>query len=62
MIIKITSTSRDMVGDLATIRAEILENAGPYFRVIDTIEIEIEGGARMDDTQLIAKIEEIYHG
>jgi len=30
--------------------------------VRDTIEIDIEGGARMNDTQLMAKIEEVYHG
>ena len=62
MIIKITSTSRDMVGDLATIRAEVHEPRAGFTRVKDTIEVEIEGGARMDDTQLIARIEEIYYG
>jgi len=62
MIIKIISTSRDMVGDTATIRAEIHENAGAYFRVKDTIEIEIEGGARMNDAQITTIIEETYHG
>ena len=62
MIIKILSTSRDMVGDLATIRAEIHEPRRGYTRVKDIIEIEITGGARMSDAQLIAKIEEIYHG
>ena len=62
MIIKILSTSRDMVGDVATIRAEVHEQRAGFTRVRDTIEIGIEGGARMDDAQLIAKIEEIYHG
>ena len=62
MIIKILSTSRDMVGDVATIRAEIHEQRADYTRVKDVIEIEIEGGARMNDAQLIAAIEEIYHG
>ena len=62
MIIKILSTSRDMVGDLATVRAEIHEPRTGYTRVKDIIEIEITGGARMSDAQLIAKIEEIYHG
>ena len=62
MIIKILSTSRDMVGDLATVRAEIHEQRAGYARVKDMIEIEITGGARMSDAQLIAKIEEIYHG
>ena len=62
MIIKITSTSRDMVGDLATIRAEIHEQRTGFTRIKDTIEIAIEGGARMDDAQLIARIEEIYYG
>jgi hypothetical protein len=62
MIIKILSTSRDMVGDLATVRAEIHEQRKGYTRVKDIIEIEITGGARMSDAQLIAKIEEIYHG
>ena len=62
MMIKILSTSRDMVGDVATIRAEIHEPRAGYMRVKDTIEIAIEGGARMDDTQLTARIEEIYHG
>ena len=62
MNIKILSTSRDMVGDVATIRAEIHEQRTGYTRVKDTIEIEIEGGARMDDAQLVARIEEIYHG
>ena len=62
MIIKIFSTSRDMVGDVATIRAEIHEPRAGFTRVKDTIEVEITGGARMDDAQLIARIEEIYHG
>jgi len=62
MITKITSTSRDMVGDLATIRAEIHEQRAGFTRVKDTIEIAIQGGARMDDAQLMARIEEIYYG
>lgn len=60
--IKLISLARDMVGNTATIRAEILENAGAYFRVKDTIEIEIEGGARMSDAQIAAIIEETYNG
>jgi len=60
--IKLISLARDMVGDIATIRAEILETAGAYVRVKDTIEIEIEGGARMNDAQITAVIEETYHG
>lgn len=60
--IKLTSLSRDMVGNIATIRAEILEEAGTYRRVKDTIEIEIEGGARMTDAQITAIIEETYNG
>ena len=59
---KLVSLARDMVGDIATIRAEILENVGAYFRVKDTIEIEIEGGARMNDAQITAIIEETYNG
>jgi hypothetical protein len=62
MIIKILSTSRDMVGDTATIRAEIHEQRKSFTRVRDTIEVEITGVARMNDAQLIAKIGEIYHG
>jgi len=61
MIIKITSTSRDMVGDVATIRAEIHEPRAGFTRVKDTIEVEITGGARMDDAQLVARIKEIYY-
>ena len=61
MIIKILSTSRDMVGDLATIRSEVHEQRAGFTRVKDTIEIDIEGGAHMDDTQLIARIKEIYY-
>ena len=60
--IKITSLARDMVGDLATVRAEIMEDAGGYFRVKDTIELEIEGGARMNDAQLETIVKERYHG
>ena len=60
--IKLISLARDMVGDTATIRAEILENAGAYFRVKDTIEIEVEGGARMSDAQITTIIEETYNG
>ena len=62
MIIKIISTSHDMVGDTATIRAEIHEQRAGFTRVRDTIEVEITGGARMDDAELTARIEEIYHG
>ena len=60
--IKLISLARDMVGNTATIRAEILENAGAYFRVKDTIEIEVEDGARMTDAQITAIIEETYNG
>ncbi|WP_430463638.1 hypothetical protein [Tabrizicola sp.] len=60
--IKLISLARDMVGNTATIRAEILENAGAYFRVKDTIEIEIEGGGRMNDAQITAIIKETYNG
>ena len=60
--IKLISLARDMVGNTATIRAEILENAGAYFRVKDTIELEVEGGARMSDAQITAIIEETYNG
>ena len=60
--IKLVSLARDLVGNTATIRAEILENAGAYVRVKDTIEIEVEGGARMTDAQITAIIEETYHG
>lgn len=62
MMIKILSTSRDMVGDVAAIRAEIHEQRAGYTRVKDTIEIEIPGGARMSEAQLMARIEESYHG
>ena len=62
MIIKIISASHDMVGDTATIRAEIHEQRAGFTRVRDTIEVEITGGARMDDAELTARIEEIYHG
>lgn len=60
--IKLISLARDMVGNVATVRAEIQENVGSYFRVKDTIEIEVEGGARMNDAQLTAIIEEAYNG
>lgn len=60
--IKLISLARDMVGNIATIRAEILVDAGAYFRVRDTIEIEIEGGARMTDDQITTIIEETYNG
>ena len=60
--IKLISLARDMVGNIATIRAEILENTGAYFRVKATIEIEVEGGARMTDAQITAIIEETYNG
>jgi len=62
MMVKILSTARDMVGNVATIRAEIHEQNPGYTRVKDTIEIEIEGGARMSDVELTSKIKEIYHG
>lgn len=60
--IKLISLARDMVGNIATIRAEILENVGAYFRVKDTIEIDVEGGARMTDAQITTIIEETYNG
>ena len=62
MIIKILSTSRDMVGDQATVRAEIQEQRPGFTRVKDTIEVEITGGARMSEEEIIARIREIYHG
>lgn len=61
MKVKITSLARDMVGNIATVRAEIMQDAGSYFRVKDTIEMDIEGGARMTDTQLEAAVKETYN-
>lgn len=54
--------ARDMVGNLATIRAEIMEDAGGYLRVKDTIELEVEGGARMNDAELEAIVKAQYNG
>ncbi len=62
MSIKIQSVSRDMVGDQATVRAEIHEQRAGFTRVMDTIEIEITGGARMREEEIITRIREIYHG
>lgn len=58
--VKITSLSRDLVGDVAAVRAEISEDAGGFFRVIDIIELEVAGGARMTDAQLEAAVKERY--
>lgn len=58
--VKITSLSRDLVGDVAAVRAEIFEDAGGFFRVIDIIELEVSGGARMTDAQLEAAVKERY--
>jgi hypothetical protein len=60
--IKITSLAHDMVGNVATVRAEVMEDAGGFFRVKDTIELEIEGGARMTSAQLETAVRERYHG
>lgn len=62
MKVKITSLARDMVGNIATVRAEIMEDAGRYFRVKDTIELDVEAGARMTDAQLEAAVKEAYNG
>jgi hypothetical protein len=61
MRVVILSTSRDMVGDLVTVRAEIQEQATGYWRVKDTIEVDVEGGARMEDEELADKVMEIYN-
>ena len=52
--------SRDMVGDLAEVRAEILEDTGPYWRVKDIIRISVQGGSRMTDKQLRTHVEGVY--
>lgn len=59
--IKISSLVRNLVGNLATVRAEIMEDAGSYLRVKETIEVEIEGGARMTDDELRAAVLEKYN-
>jgi len=51
-----------MVGNLADVRADILEHTGPYERVRDTIIVRVEGGARMTNDELEAKVEEVYNG
>jgi hypothetical protein len=60
--IKITSLAHDMVGNIATVRAEIMEDAGGFFRIKDTIELEVEGGARMTDAQIATVVRERYNG
>lgn len=62
MIIKIISMSHDMVGNSATIRAEIHEQLIGFTRMKDLIEVEIAGGARMTDEEINKKIKEVYHG
>jgi len=59
--VNLVSISRDLVGDLATVRAEIMEDTKGFFRVIDTIEIDIVSGARIPDDELQIKILEIYN-
>ena len=61
MRIELLTLSRNMVGNIAEVRAEILEDTGAFWRVKDIIRIEIEGGARMTDAQLQAHIEEVYN-
>lgn len=53
--------SRDMVGDLAEVRAEILEDTGSYWRVKDIVRVSVQGGARMTDKQLRTHVEEVYN-
>ena len=53
--------SRDMVGDMATVRAEIMEDTKGYFRVVDTIEVDIVSGARIPSEELQTKVLEIYN-
>jgi hypothetical protein len=62
MILKILSTSRDLVGDLLSVRAEILEHRPGYARVRDTIEVEIPGGARLSEAEIRTRITALYHG
>ena len=58
--VKIQSVSRDLVGNSALVRADIMENLGRFSRVVDAIEIEIEGGARMSLEELTATVLEEY--
>jgi hypothetical protein len=60
--VNITSLAQDLVGNVATVRADIMENAGAFFRVKDSIEVEIEGGARMTHAELEEKLLEVYNG
>ena len=60
--IKITSLAHDVVGNIATVRAEIMEDAGGFFRIKDTIELDVEGGARMTDAQIENIVRERYSG
>lgn len=61
MRIEILMLSRDMVGDLAEVRAEILEDTGSYWRVKDIVRVSVQGGARMTDKQLRTHVEEVYN-
>lgn len=62
MRIEILTLARDMVGNTAEIRAEILEPIATYWRVKDIIRIEIIGGARMTEAELRTYIEGAYNG
>jgi len=59
--VNLVSISRDMVGDVANVRAEIMEDTRGYFRVVDTIEVDIVSGARIPNEELQTKILEIYN-
>ena len=56
--VKIQSVSRDLVGNSALVRADIMENRVRFSRVADAIEIE--GGARMSLEELTATVLEEY--
>lgn len=60
MKVEILSLSRDMVGNVAEVRAEILEDMGSYWRVKDTLRVNVEGGAHMSDNDLKSKVLEAY--
>lgn len=61
MRIEILTLSKNMVGDVAEVRAEILEDAGSYWRVKDIIKVSVQGGARMTDAQIRTYVEGVYN-
>ena len=57
---RITSTSRNLVGDHVEVRVEVSEKHNRIHRIVDVVEIDLSGASRMTEDDLLEEAKKAY--